>query len=99
MHSIWRPRTLRVQAWLAAQWPGQVLESSDGSSWTNVGTGFPNARVGRIEVAAQPRNPDVLYAFVADTSGLVLGVYRLDSGGGQWSLVANPPDVLPKDEN
>jgi photosystem II stability/assembly factor-like uncharacterized protein len=88
-----------VTKFFAAQWSGQVLESSDGNSWRVVGTGFPNANVGRIEVAAQIGNPDVVYAFIADTKGLVLGVYRFDAGGGQWSVIANPPDVLPKDEN
>jgi len=88
-----------VTKFFAAQWGGQVLESSDGNSWTVVGTGFPNGNVGRIEVAAQIGNPDVVYAFVADTNGLVLGVYRFDAGAGQWSPIANPPDVLPKDDN
>jgi len=84
---------------LAAEWGGQVVQSSDGNNWKPIGTGFPAGNVGRIAVATQFGNPAVTYALVADTHGLVRGVYRLDAGGGPWSLVANPPDVLPKDQS
>ena len=81
----------------AAEWSGQVLKSSDGSTWTTIGTGFPTSDVGRIAVAAQPGSSDVLYAFVANSKGAVKGIYRLDGGAGSWKNVSNPPDVLPVD--
>ena len=82
---------------LAAEWGGKVWQSSDGSTWTAAGTGFPASDVGRIAVAAQ--QPDVVYAFVANSKGAVKGVYRMDGGSGSWKNVANPPDVLPVDKS
>jgi hypothetical protein len=40
-----------------------------------------------------------VYAFAADSKGLVKGVYRMDGGAGPWKRVANPPDVLPVDQS
>lgn len=83
----------------AAEWGRQVLQSSDGTNWNAVGTGFPTGDVGRIAVATQAASPDVVYAFVANSQGAVNGVYRLDGGAGKWKVVSNPPDVLPTDNS
>jgi hypothetical protein len=80
----------------AAEWGQGVFQSDDGSTWTTAGRGFPTNDVGRITLAAQASNPNLLYAFVARAStGGVHGVYRLDSPAGDWQPVANLPDVLP----
>jgi hypothetical protein len=83
----------------AAEWGGKVWRSSDGSNWASVGTGFPTSDVGRIAVASQQGDPDVVYAFVANSQGAVKGVYRLDGGAGPWKNISDPPDVLPVDES
>ncbi len=83
---------------IAAEWGGKVFYSSDGNQWSTLGTGFPSANVARISIGAQPTNLNLVYAFVSDKKGLVLGLYRLDSPTGAWKNVANPPDVLPKDD-
>src|SRR5262249_55877213 len=40
----------------AGEWGNQVLQSSDGSTWNALGTGFPAQDLGRIAVATQPGN-------------------------------------------
>jgi hypothetical protein len=79
----------------AAEWGKGVLQSSDGVTWSAVTTGFPASGVGRIALAVQPNNPDLVYAAVADTQGVLLGVFRLDSVSGPWKQIAGPPRVLP----
>ncbi len=83
----------------AADWGGKVWQSSDGSAWTGSGTGFPASDIGRIALAVQQLSPDVVYAFVANSKGALKGIYRMDGGGGPWKNIANPPDVLPVDED
>ena len=85
-----------VSRFFAAEWGSGVLESTDGQSWTPLGTGFPATDVGRVALAVQAANPGVLYALVArEASGGLHGVYRLDAGDGTWKSIASPPDVLP----
>jgi hypothetical protein len=72
-----------------------VFQSTDGATWASAGTGFPTANVGRIALAVQQGHPDMVYAFVANTNGVVLGVYRLDGVGTAWRKINGPPDVLP----
>ena len=79
----------------AARWGGPVYSSTNGSSWSTVGTGFPSSNVGRIALGVQPDNPNVLYAFVADSDGNVRGLYRLDGGSGSWKNISGVPNVLP----
>lgn len=79
----------------AAEWGKGVFTSTNGAAWSAAGTGLPTANVGRIALAVQRTNPKLVYAFVANTSGAVLGVYRLDSIGGSWAAVSGLPDVLP----
>jgi photosystem II stability/assembly factor-like uncharacterized protein len=80
---------------LAAQWGTGVFYSADGTTWTVAGTGFPTDAVGRIALGVQRGNPNLVYAFVANTSGGVQGVYRLDGVTLAWKPVNNVPDVLP----
>jgi photosystem II stability/assembly factor-like uncharacterized protein len=88
-----------TRRFIAAEWGKGVFDSSDGSNWSTLGSGFPTANVERISLGVQRTNPNLAYAFVSDPRGLTLGVYRLDSPMGDWREIANPPDVLPKDES
>jgi len=86
-------RTGSSTTFFAAAWGGGVYQSADGTTWTTVGTGFP-AGVGRVALAVQPDNPNVLYAFVATTGGALQGVYRLDGTAGAWRSISGVPNVL-----
>jgi len=78
----------------AAKWGGDVLQSTDGETWTGAGTGFPTG-IGRIALGVRRADPSRLYALVATTAGALQGVYRLDGGGGAWKRIASPPNILP----
>lgn len=75
----------------AAIWGDKVYQSSDGgATWSSVaGPSFPRQKtvntktvtVGRIGLAAQPGNPDMLYALIADfEESNLFGIYRIDKG-------------------
>ena len=83
----------------AAEWGRGVVTSTDGANWSLAGTSFPTANVGRIALGVQATNPDIVYAMVTDQKGALLGVFRLDGAANAWKPVANPPDVLPTEEN
>jgi hypothetical protein len=87
-------RTGATTTFYAAAWGDRVYASNDGNTWTVAGTGFPTANVGRISLAVQRDNPNVLYALVANNGGTLHGVYRLDGGAGAWKTVAGVPDVV-----
>lgn len=78
-------RTGSTTTFYAAYWFGPVYSSTDGDTWTAVGSSFP-AQVGRISLAVQPDNPGVLYAFTAEGN-----VYRLDTTAGNWRQVTGVP--------
>jgi hypothetical protein len=81
----------------AAKWGGGVFHSTNGTSWSATGTGFPTTNVGRIALAVRSTDPNRVYAFVISLTGTVLGVYRTDSVTGAWKKIGNPPDVIPAD--
>jgi hypothetical protein len=87
----------------AACWFGPVYSSSDGQTWTVVGTGFPTTNVGRIGLAVRPTDPGVVYALVAyqnpannmdPLNGSILGVWRLDTSDNTWRPVTGHPTDL-----
>ncbi len=80
--------------WFAAAQGDRVYSSTTGTTWNQVGTGFPTG-VGRIALGVQPDNPNVLYAFIATPSGALHSVRRLDGGGGAWQNITGVPAVLP----
>lgn len=91
-------RTGGATRWFAGEFPGGVVTSTDGTNWAAVGTGLPVA--GRIALAAQPDNPNVVYALVANARAPMIGstlngVRRLDGVAGAWANVAGPPPLLP----
>jgi hypothetical protein len=90
----------------AARWPqagdgtaAEVLCSADSETWQPAGTGFPTDGVFRVALGVQPGNPNLLYAFVAGTQGILQGLYRLDGIGQAWKPVSGLPDVLPVLQN
>lgn len=86
-------RSGSTTTFFAAKWGDKVYSSPDGSTWTEAGTGFPTG-TGRIGLAVQRDNPNVLYAMVADTSNRLLGVYRLDNASGAWRNVSGAPSTI-----
>jgi hypothetical protein len=79
----------------AASRGGSVVMSNDGHQWTTVGADFPRDDVGRIGLAVQPGNPNVVYALIARESDAHLhGVWRLDRGDDRWREVADAPADL-----
>jgi hypothetical protein len=86
-----------ITTFYAAREGGPVYTSTDGNTWTSVGTGFPTTNVERIGLAVQEGNPDVIYALIARPySGLfhLQGVYRLDVTDGVWHQVTGVPATL-----
>ncbi len=80
----------------AAEWGVGVSQSTDGTTWTAVGIGFPSTNVSRITLAVQSGNPNIVYAMIArQDNGSLHGVYRLDVTDGAWKAVTSPPNVLP----
>ncbi len=83
----------------AAEWGKGVVTSKDGKTWTGLNSGFPASNLGRIELAVQPTDPNILYAIVANGKGALNGIFRYEAGANSWKKIANPPDVLPTDQN
>jgi photosystem II stability/assembly factor-like uncharacterized protein len=60
-----------------------------GSSWTQINNGLPSAeRIGRTSLAIAPSKPSVIYAISSTQKDGVLGVFRSDNGGSNWTDVA-----------
>lgn len=76
---------------------GTVLSSSDGHTWSAVGTGFPTTNVGRIALGVRPSDPTVVYALIATQTtpnGQFLGLWRLDTSDNTWRAVTGAPADL-----
>lgn len=88
-------RTGTTTRFFAAAWGGGVFTSTNGTTWTAVGTGFPTG-IARVSLAVQRNNPNVLYAYISTTAGTLHSVRRLDGASGPWKLVSGiPASVLP----
>ena len=87
-------RAAGVTTWFAAPLGGPMLQSSNGNTWTTVGSAFPSG-VGRIALGVQPDNPNVLYALIATTVGALHSVRRLGGMSGSWQNVSGTPPMLP----
>jgi photosystem II stability/assembly factor-like uncharacterized protein len=91
--SVVAARVAPTTTFYAAERDGAVYSSTDGITWNVAGSGFP-ATAARIALGVQSDNPNVLYALVSNASGGLLGVYRLDGGGGTWKTVSGAPALL-----
>lgn len=87
-------RTGTTTTWFAAAQGDRVFQSTNGSTWSAVGTGFPTG-IGRIALGAQRDNPNVVYALIAGTTGLLNSVRRLSGGTGPWQNITGTPNLLP----
>nr|MDP9343907.1 hypothetical protein [Actinomycetota bacterium] len=97
--TTWVPSVVVARAggtttFYAANWFGPVFSSTDGNTWTQVGTGFP-ATVGRVALGIRPEDPGVVYAAVTtNTDYSILGVWRLDTSDNTWRQVTGHPADL-----
>lgn len=73
---------------------GPVFSSTDGDTWAPVGAGFPTANIGRVGLAVRANDPTVVYALIAAADNSIRGVWRLDTGAGQWRQVTGHPADL-----
>ncbi|WP_019501265.1 PQQ-binding-like beta-propeller repeat protein [Pseudanabaena sp. PCC 6802] len=84
-----------ITTFYTAVWYGPVYSSTDGDTWNSVGSSFPTANVGRIGLAVQPNNPNVLYALIENSSDRsILGVWRLDISDNTWRQISGYPTDL-----
>ena len=91
-----------VRRFFCAEWgqpggnPSGILHSDDGgATWIETGTGFPTTGIGRIALAVQGDNPDLVYAFATTPDGELQGLFRLDGIAGAWKKISGVPNVLP----
>jgi hypothetical protein len=76
-------RSAGTTRWFAATAGGSIMSSTDGGTWSVLGTGHP--ATSRVSLAVQPTNTSVVYAF--STAGL----YRWDASGNTWRVVSGAP--------
>jgi hypothetical protein len=90
-----RSSNANLTTFYAAKREGNVLMSNDGHAWTTIGADFPTVNVGRIGLAVQPDNPNVVYALISRSKhSHVLGVWRLDRSDDRWRKVKGVPARL-----
>ena len=88
-------RTGSTTTFYAARQGGGIYSSSDGHTWSTVGSGFPTSNVGRVGLAVQVNNPTVVYALVVNSSNAhILGVWRLDTSDNTWRQISGAPSDL-----
>jgi photosystem II stability/assembly factor-like uncharacterized protein len=97
---------------IVAQGPesGIYKTTDGGTTWTRLGGGLPTGQIGRIGIDIHRRNPEVLYAIIANNNPrpgapppaspgarvTIVGgeVYRTSNGGETWTKM-NPEDLNP----
>jgi len=83
-----------VTTFFAAHLGSKVFSSTDGDSWSELGTGFPTTSIGQVRIAGQKDNPDMLYALIARPSGSFRGVWRWDRSDNVWRQIGGVPSDL-----
>ena len=65
---------------------GLYRSSDGGETWEELTTGLPSDGndKGRIGIAISESSPNILYAYYADKTGNLEGIYRSDDGGDTW---------------
>jgi photosystem II stability/assembly factor-like uncharacterized protein len=86
--SLWNTRRPPWSIYPPSYGPGSgVYKSTDGGDhWTQLTSGLPSERVGRIGLAIAPSNPNIVYAIVDAKEG---GLYRSDDAGATWKRTSN----------
>jgi photosystem II stability/assembly factor-like uncharacterized protein len=63
--------------------------TNGGSSWTQLKNGLPSPeRMGRTSLAVSQSKPSIIYAISSTQKEGVLGVFRSDNGGSNWTNIA-----------
>lgn len=76
---------------------GVYKSTNAGASFTQLAGGLPTSGLQRIVIAMARSQPDRLLALCINGSGGVLGLYRSDNAGTDWTLLPNTPDfTLPQ---
>jgi hypothetical protein len=72
------------------------VSTDDGLTFSNAGTGQPASfLIGKTRLAVSPDDPSTVYAMYADhgTSGNLVGVYRSQNDGANWSVMSTTPNI------
>ena len=83
-----------IITFFAAHLGAQVFSSTDGHTWSVLGTGFPSFNVGQVRLAIQPDNLDMVYALVSHSNGSLLGVWRWNHSDNIWRQINGAPPNL-----
>ena len=74
---------------------GLYKSTDGGESWTELERGLPDTHLGRIGMAVEPQDPDVLYAIVEAADG-ESGFFRSEDGGSHWTKVSDYVSSSPQ---
>lgn len=90
------PRVMYAATWQVMRTPWTLINGGHGSAiwrskdggdtWTKLTKGLPKGKLGRIELAAAPSNPDHIYALIGSQQGVL---WETTDGGDSWRLVSN----------
>ncbi len=73
-----------------------IFRSQTGNlnDWQRLQNGLPTTAYRRIEIAAAPSNPNILFALYASSlTGSVSGIYKTSDAGVNWVPVFNPSAI------
>ncbi|MBK5286405.1 MAG: T9SS type A sorting domain-containing protein, partial [Bacteroidia bacterium] len=81
--------------WASTRTNGEIYNSPTGniSGWTKLNTGsngFPTSGISRIDFALSSSNPQVCYAFCAQSG---VNFYKTTDEGATWTLLVKPVDA------
>ena len=70
--------------------PGSGIHKSTdgGETWEKLSTGIPKVNLGKIGLAMNPFNPNMIYAAI-ELERLTGGIFVSDNGGQSWSKASN----------
>ena len=78
-----------VAAYMGGGMKSRIFMSlNGGDSWTQLKTGLPEGKWGKIGLAISPQNPDVLYAAI-ELNRRKGGVWRSANRGGSWTKMSD----------
>ena len=79
-------------------WGDGIYQTSDVSAktpqWQRLTNGLPLSNVSRISLAVSSADPSAIYAYAADASSYLRGLYYSPNRGATWQRIANAPDLF-----